>query len=200
MNYKRIYSQIIERAKVRKLEGYKEKHHIIPRCLGGGDESTNLVDLTAREHIFVHRLLTKMHPGNEDLISACFFMYHERGYSSKVSASLREQYARNVSEFQKGKTMSERLGRDWVNPRKGKTYKEQYGEDWVDPKLRPITIRSSKGVQSFKGIVECMKETKLCKHIIWNIIKNGSHQIKRRKRTSHTFKHHEVITLEKYES
>ena len=30
MNYQKIYSQIIERAKNRQLEGYKEKHHILP--------------------------------------------------------------------------------------------------------------------------------------------------------------------------
>ena len=30
MNYERIYNAIIERAKTRQLEGYKERHHIIP--------------------------------------------------------------------------------------------------------------------------------------------------------------------------
>ena len=45
MNYKKIHDQIIERAKTRKLEGYKEKHHIIPRCMGGNDEPENLVQL-----------------------------------------------------------------------------------------------------------------------------------------------------------
>ena len=43
MNYQRIYNQIIERAKTRQLEGYVEKHHIIPRCLGGLDDKENIV-------------------------------------------------------------------------------------------------------------------------------------------------------------
>ena len=50
MNYQKIYNQIIERAKNRQLEGYKEKHHIIPRCLNGNNDKENLVKLTAREH------------------------------------------------------------------------------------------------------------------------------------------------------
>jgi hypothetical protein len=37
MNYQKIYNQIIERAQNRILEGYVEKHHIIPKCLGGLD-------------------------------------------------------------------------------------------------------------------------------------------------------------------
>jgi hypothetical protein len=33
-----VYSQIIERAKGRTLPSYKEKHHIIPKCLGGSNK------------------------------------------------------------------------------------------------------------------------------------------------------------------
>ena len=59
MNYQKIHDAIIERAKTRKLEGYKERHHIIPRCLGGTDDNENLVDLTAREHFIIHLLYNK---------------------------------------------------------------------------------------------------------------------------------------------
>jgi len=50
MDYQNIYSQIIERAKNHQLEGYKEKHHIIPKCMGGTDEKENIAELTAKEH------------------------------------------------------------------------------------------------------------------------------------------------------
>ena len=58
--YLKWYSSIIENAIVRELNGYKEKHHIIPKSLGGSDEKDNLVYLTAREHYIVHVLLTKI--------------------------------------------------------------------------------------------------------------------------------------------
>ena len=59
--YTKCYFKLIETAKVRMLDGYTERHHIIPRCLGGSNDQTNLVDLTAREHFICHLLLTKMH-------------------------------------------------------------------------------------------------------------------------------------------
>jgi hypothetical protein len=64
MNYQRIYNEIIERAKSRGLNkkflnGYFEKHHIIPRCMNGSNDKDNLVLLTAREHYLCHWLLWK---------------------------------------------------------------------------------------------------------------------------------------------
>lgn len=61
MNYQRIHDQIIERAKYRKLTGYCEKHHIIPKCMGGTNDTTNLVKLTAREHFIIHLLLAEIY-------------------------------------------------------------------------------------------------------------------------------------------
>jgi hypothetical protein len=74
MNYQRIYDQIIDRAKQRKLQGYIERHHIVPKCLGGSDDTNNLVELTAREHFLCHHLLTKIHPGNNKIFFAFWAM------------------------------------------------------------------------------------------------------------------------------
>jgi hypothetical protein len=43
---------------------YGEKHHIVPRSLGGLDDYQNLVRLSAKEHFICHVLLTKMTHGN----------------------------------------------------------------------------------------------------------------------------------------
>jgi len=60
--YTRWYYMIVDCAKLRKLpaDQYAEKHHIVPRSLGGGNDRDNLVTLTAREHFICHWLLTKM--------------------------------------------------------------------------------------------------------------------------------------------
>jgi len=58
--YTNWYNSIIERAKNRKLNGYFERHHIIPKSLGGSDYKENIVDLTGKEHFICHLLLTKM--------------------------------------------------------------------------------------------------------------------------------------------
>lgn len=84
MQYQKIYTNIVERAKSRQLEGYCEKHHIIPRCLGGTDDKDNLVKLTYREHFLCHKLLCKIYPGNLKLVYAISFMV----YSSKKNKRL----------------------------------------------------------------------------------------------------------------
>lgn len=70
MNYAEVYNNIINRARNRRLEGYVELHHIIPRCLGGTDDTVNLVPLTAKEHFVCHQLLVKIHPDNRKLVFA----------------------------------------------------------------------------------------------------------------------------------
>jgi hypothetical protein len=74
MNYQKIYNQIIERAKNRKLEGYKEKHHIVPKCLGGLNNKENLVELIAREHFLCHMLLCEIYPNEIKLKHALYLM------------------------------------------------------------------------------------------------------------------------------
>ena len=43
MNYQRIHDAIIDRARNRTLQGYLERHHVIPRCLGGTDINGTLI-------------------------------------------------------------------------------------------------------------------------------------------------------------
>lgn len=74
MNYKLHYDKLCNRAKNRKLTCYTEKHHIIPKCLGGTEKKTNIVELTAEEHFLAHQLLVKMHPEHTGLIWAAIKM------------------------------------------------------------------------------------------------------------------------------
>jgi len=66
MNYQKIYNALISNAQVRNsLQGYVERHHIVPKSLGGSDESINIIHLTAREHFIAHFLLAKIHGGTQ---------------------------------------------------------------------------------------------------------------------------------------
>jgi hypothetical protein len=58
--YTTWYFNLISKAQTRPITGYTEKHHIIPKCLGGDNSAANIVKLTAREHFVCHRMLTKM--------------------------------------------------------------------------------------------------------------------------------------------
>lgn len=66
--YYKWYYNIIRNAcqdHLNRVSGYYEKHHIIPRCLGGNDTAQNLVKLTAKEHFVCHRLLVYMTTGKD---------------------------------------------------------------------------------------------------------------------------------------
>lgn len=136
--HKKVYDDIINRGKLRGLnknllDYYTECHHIIPRCLGGTDEKSNLVLLTAKEHIICHILLTRIFPNNRKLLfSVISFLIgspntkEKRGgnlISVRMASIIREEWGlsqrgipghkhteeskKKISEGNKGKKRSE---------------------------------------------------------------------------------------------
>lgn len=92
MDYSKIYNSLINRALTREwLDGYAEKHHIVPRCLGGSDDPSNLVRLTAEEHFIAHLLLAKTHPEEKYLSVAVVLM---RGRKTKTYVKNSRFYAK----------------------------------------------------------------------------------------------------------
>ncbi len=63
--YTQHYWKLITSRTNRVTSEYTERHHIIPRSLGGSNLKNNLVALTPREHFIAHLLLTKMFDGDE---------------------------------------------------------------------------------------------------------------------------------------
>ena len=62
--YTKWYFNIIANAKSRiSVDGYIEKHHIIPKSLGGNNTKENIIALSAKEHFICHLLLPKMTAG-----------------------------------------------------------------------------------------------------------------------------------------
>jgi len=83
--YTRWYYNIINRAIARnhirqQKDGY-QTHHIIPKCIGGTDDATNLVVLTYKEHRVCHCLLIKMQLTKNAEIK----MRHAYGFFNKSS-------------------------------------------------------------------------------------------------------------------
>jgi 5-methylcytosine-specific restriction endonuclease McrA len=122
MNYQRIHDAIIDRARTRMLQDYCERHHVIPRCLGGLDIESNLVKLTAREHFIVHKLLCEIYPNNKKLHDAVWCMIHlvnknhQRGYivSNREYEYFKILRSNNMSILQQGHSVS-KLTRDKIS-------------------------------------------------------------------------------------
>lgn len=59
--YTKIYFSLVEKCRNRiSREMFYEKHHIIPKSMGGRNTKENLVLMTPKEHYVAHHLLTKM--------------------------------------------------------------------------------------------------------------------------------------------
>ena len=102
MNYQKIYNNLINRSKDRSTKGYVEKHHIIPRCLGGTDSKENIVNLYPEEHYLAHLLLCKLNKNNSKLLYAAMnmtsgSMINNGKRNNKAYGWLRRQYAKAMS-------------------------------------------------------------------------------------------------------
>lgn len=122
--YTRIYYSIISNAQARTLpkETYIEKHHIIPKSLGGNNSAGNLVKLTAREHFICHWLLTKMTIGvsYQKMLYALHVMQamteDQQRYETKITSRVFDKMrgkrkptkatCKRISEAKKGKKHS----------------------------------------------------------------------------------------------
>lgn len=107
MNYTNIYDKLISRARTRILEEYSESHHIIPLCLGGPDDASNLVNLTPEEHFLAHQLLVKIHPNNPSLVYAAHMMTVSSPRADRSKNKLFGWLRRKNSEAQKEKEFSQ---------------------------------------------------------------------------------------------
>lgn len=103
--YEKWYEDITNRGKIRILDSYTERHHILPKSLGGSDDKSNITNLTAREHFICHWLLTKIYKQGEEhwkMLNALRIMKaenknqtrYETKITSRVYESIKEKYAK----------------------------------------------------------------------------------------------------------
>ena len=95
---------LMERSRDRVLEGYVEKHHIVPRCLGGTNDTTNIAVLTPEEHFLAHQLLVKIYPNSPPLVNAAVIMtthHTEHRANNKLFGWLRRRASTYRKEWLK---------------------------------------------------------------------------------------------------
>lgn len=156
MNYKLIYNSLIERAKNRNLEEYTEKHHIIPKCMGGSNKSENLVRLTPEEHFIAHALLVKMHPNFPKLAVALNNMTApvEGRKKRKLYGWMKRRFSEAMKELQKGK-LNSNFGKQWItngNENKLIVKSDFIPDGWYLGRSMPMLKKYSK-------CVDCGKQT-----------------------------------------
>lgn len=97
--YSNWYFSIIQNAlksnRTKKTD-YFESHHIFPKSLGGTNDKSNLVLLTAREHFLCHLLLPKMmiSPVNSGKMAYAFFRMKNKHLNSRLFDRFRKAYGK----------------------------------------------------------------------------------------------------------
>src|ERR1700761_4413589 len=112
MDYRRVYAEFISdrRTKETSLTIFCT-HHILPRSLGGTNDSSNLIRLTDSDHLFAHLMLAKIHGGV--MTSTAVMMLNFQRYRGRTSRlqyqSFRDEHRRLARSRAKGNKHS--LGR-----------------------------------------------------------------------------------------
>ena len=152
--YQKHYNMLIARSITRILPNktYIERHHILPKSLGGSNDKSNIANLTAREHFIAHLLLTKFTTGNAK--QKMFFAMNRImngpnncSKSSRIYQYLRENYSKTLSD-------SSPL-REWNKRRRGKTYEETYGIQ------KAINLRESRSRSNSNRTVTDITKSKI---------------------------------------
>lgn len=122
MNYEKHYRLLISKRGLDvKPVGYSERHHILPRCMGGTDYVGNLKYLTAKEHFVAHVLLARANPHHSGVNQAAFQMSTYTGnriYSATYEV-LRLRHAESISKLFTGVPKSEEHVKAMSECRKG---------------------------------------------------------------------------------
>lgn len=171
MDYKNHYDRLIEKAKSRTLSKsvYSERHHIIPKCLGGDNSKTNIVRLLPKEHYIAHLLLFNLYPNNQSLAYAFWMMCNgnkkdKRTYrvSAKVYEEIRNKISsimkerepffagKNHTEESKQKNREAHIGKPgtWI----GKTHSEE-SKQKMSNKKKGIIISDEIRLKMSKGMI-----------------------------------------------
>lgn len=127
MNYKEVYNSLIESRRNRILDEneYYERHHIIPKCIGGDDCKENIVMLTGREHFLAHAILALAYPKHKGLANA-------------IMAMKQKWPARKMVDYTINSRIYERLKKQWIELHSGENH-HLYGKTHSPEAKRKIS-------------------------------------------------------------
>lgn len=125
MNHEKHYKLLINKAKTRTLSNdvYVEKHHILPKSLGGSNCLSNIVVLTGREHFIAHMLLAHIY--GKGMWQAAIMMKHSPTNSRKINSRLYHIAKANWAIYQTGQKREKSVGEAISKSKIGKKLSEE---------------------------------------------------------------------------
>lgn len=166
MDYKRIYDSLITRALQRKVSSnmYYEKHHIVPKSIGGTDDEANIANLTLREHYIAHKLLALVYPTSSELTCALWIMTTTTMASlvKNKGCATNKQYKRLYRNMRKESIETKITSRDY-DMAKGLFTKMRRGKICSVAERQNISDGTKRAMQNRTVIEKCISGSKGCK-------------------------------------
>lgn len=165
--YTAWYQLIVSRARLRvNKEPGDELHHVIPRSLGGSNDKSNKVILTAREHFVCHLLLRKMTVGRDKQRMSCAAWALARvrinRANVKVTSRLFEILRRELSASKKGIPRSAETKLKCSLAKLGKPLSDQHkAAIKAGSKPRTVSVEERHAISIRHKGKRCSDETKL---------------------------------------
>ena len=161
LTYDEFINNILEaRGRFACGDEYHERHHIAPKCMGGGDEEENLIDLFAREHFEAHRLLALENPDNDKLAYAWWMMSNVKDKNQNRIEITAEEYAEvklALSNIRRERFSGDRNPNYGIH-RYGKE-NPNYGNRYSDEVRQKISVAASnRSEETRKKMSESMKK------------------------------------------
>lgn len=134
MNYQELYHRFLSTrpTRIKKRFSLLETHHILPRSLGGTNDSSNLIHLTPREHFFAHLLLFKFNKGTAKSKMAFALKRMAQGQQNKGAYRISSRTYAHIKQWAK------RLN-PWTDERK-RARSETMKQRWANPAFRAKTV------------------------------------------------------------
>lgn len=98
------YKKFIDALRSQRIDGYFEKHHILPRSMGGSDDASNIICLTLRQHYIAHWMLWKAYGGK--MAVAFDYMNGIKKYGYRLTGRTIKMLSEDVSKRRSERTVS----------------------------------------------------------------------------------------------
>lgn len=156
MDYKKIYDEFINKRRNRQLENneYYEKHHILPKSLGGSNDDDNLIYLNLREHYFAHELLERIYLSKE--MSYALYMMSILIKDAEINENVkRNKYYKNGGKRIVSSRIYEKCKIEYIKNKKKKKYNDIEKEN--------VSKGTKKAMRTRENINKTISGSKDCK-------------------------------------